>query len=170
MAITDTLRSRASDSHGGLVGGILRGLLRFFQFVLALTVCGLYGVDLHHASQAPNGYADSKWVFAEVVAGLAAFTIILYASLGCCMPTLSEKLFGWDWVLFILWTAVFGLFGSIYIHADPSPEQHGQQRMKNAVWVDLVNMLLWLVSAIYATLIFFKGRHGRTMHTGRAKV
>ena len=52
----------------------------------------------------------------------------------------------------------------------PTPEQHGQQRMKNAVWVDLVNMLLWLVSAIYSTIIFWTSRKNRTLHTGRAKV
>lgn len=42
--------------------------------------------------------------------------------------------------------------------------------MKHAVWVDLVNMLLWLVTATYATVIWFRNRQGRTLHTGRAKV
>jgi hypothetical protein len=40
---------------------ILFSVLRFFQFVLAITVCGLYGVDLHAAS-AQGKYQDSKWV------------------------------------------------------------------------------------------------------------
>lgn len=43
--------------------------------------------------------------------------------------------------------------------------------MKNAVWVDLVNMLLWLVTAAYSTVIWVRSRgSGRTLHTGRGKV
>jgi hypothetical protein len=70
----------------------------------------------------------------------------------------------------ILWVALFGLFGNMYIGENPSPEQSGLQRMKNAVWVDLTNMLLWLVTAIWGTVAFFMHRGGRTLHTGRAKV
>jgi hypothetical protein len=40
---------------------IFMSVLRFVQFVLAITVCGLYGVDLHNAAVA-GVYADSKWV------------------------------------------------------------------------------------------------------------
>ena len=69
----------------------------------------------------------------------------------------------------ILWTAVFGIFGKLYIPAHPTPKQSGQRRMKNAVWVDLTNMLLWLVTAIWGTIEFFRHRGGRTLHTGRAK-
>jgi hypothetical protein len=47
--------------------------------------------DLQKAS-----YADSKWVFAEVVAGLSAVTVLVYAGL-FFVPT--EKFFAWDWVL-----------------------------------------------------------------------
>jgi hypothetical protein len=39
-------------------------VLRFFQFALAITVCGLYGVDLHNAAVAGK-YQDSKWVCAS---------------------------------------------------------------------------------------------------------
>jgi len=40
---------------------ILFAVLRFIQFVLAIAVCGLYGVDLHNASK-HGVYADGKWV------------------------------------------------------------------------------------------------------------
>lgn len=40
---------------------IFMSVLRFVQFVLAITVCGLYGVDLHNAAE-QHKYADSKWV------------------------------------------------------------------------------------------------------------
>ena len=70
----------------------------------------------------------------------------------------------------ILWAALFGTFGKIFIPAHPTPKQHGQIRMKHAVWVDLVNMLLWFGTAIYSTIIWWRNRGGRTLHTGRAKV
>ncbi|KAK5111390.1 hypothetical protein LTR85_012164 [Meristemomyces frigidus] len=163
MAIFDTISNNSSS--GGLHGALARLILRFLQFVLAITVAALYGIDLHHASQA-HAYTDGKWVFAEVVAGLAAVTVLVYG-----VPFFkSYWAFGWDWVLFILWTALFGLFGSIYIKAHPTPKQGGQIRMKHAVWVDLVNMLLWLVTASYATVIWVRNRQGRTLHTGRGKV
>lgn len=68
----------------------------------------------------------------------------------------------------ILWVAVFGVFGRIYIHA--KPVNGGVKRMKNAVWVDLVNMLLWLVTAVGSVAAFFMMRGGRSLHTGRAAV
>ncbi|KAF2158996.1 hypothetical protein M409DRAFT_30531 [Zasmidium cellare ATCC 36951] len=164
MGVFDMVRTRSG--HGGVAGGLARIVLRFLQFILAITVAGLYGVDLANAHKA-GAYTDGKWVFAEVVAGMSAVTCLIY---GACFFIPGEKFFAWDWVLFILWTALFGLFGNIYIGAKPTPEQHGQQRMKNAVWVDLVNMLLWLASAIYSTIIFWRSRNNRTLHTGRGKV
>ena len=70
----------------------------------------------------------------------------------------------------ILWVAVFGVFGNKYIH-DHNPNHDATiSRMKNAVWIDLVNMLLWLVTAVMATVAFFSLRGGKSLHTGRATV
>lgn len=41
---------------------ILFSVIRFFQFVMALVVCGLYGVDLHAANK-QGKYSDGKWVW-----------------------------------------------------------------------------------------------------------
>lgn len=163
MSIFSSIGDRSSS--GGFAGALLRIVLRFFQFVLALTVCGLYGVDLNNARK-QHGYTDGKWVFAEVVGGLSIFTVLLYG-----VPFFkSYWAFFWDWILFILWTALFGIFGNLFINFHPTPKQGGQIRMKNAVWVDLTCMLLWLITAIYSTIIWFRARGGRTLHTGRAKV
>ncbi|EMF10381.1 uncharacterized protein SEPMUDRAFT_150514 [Sphaerulina musiva SO2202] len=162
MGIVDGIR----DGHGGVVGGVARLTLRFLQFVMALTVAGLYGVDLQRGRKAGVA-ADGKWVYAEVVAGLSAVTILIYAI--TFAMDFHHFCFAWDCILFILWTALFGLFGKIYIPANPTPEQHGQQRMKSAVWVDLVNMLLWFITAIWLTVRFLT-RNRRTLHTGRAIV
>lgn len=42
MGILDKAVNR--DGSGGFAGGLVRLVIRFFQFVLALTVAGLYGV------------------------------------------------------------------------------------------------------------------------------
>jgi hypothetical protein len=68
-----------------------------------------------------------------------------------------------------LWIALFGLFGSMYIKENPEGDA-GIQRMKNAVWVDLANALLWLISALYGLTQFLRGRKKRSLHTGRANM
>lgn len=65
---------------------------------------------------------------------------------------------------------MFGSFGKLYINAKPTPHQSGQMRMKNAVWVDLVNMLLWFMTLVYGVVLFFTRMDKRTLHTGRAQV
>lgn len=42
--------------------------------------------------------------------------------------------------------------------------------MKNAVWVDLVSALLWLITFIASLIYWFKHRDVRTRFTGRARV
>jgi hypothetical protein len=83
-----------SSSSGGVAGALIRLVLRFFQFIFAITVAGLYGVDLHAANK-EHAYTDGKWVFAEVLAGMSAITVLIYA-----IPFIkSYWAFGWDWVL-----------------------------------------------------------------------
>ncbi|KAF2485107.1 hypothetical protein BDY17DRAFT_321975 [Neohortaea acidophila] len=164
MGVFESIGHRSSS--GGITGALLRLVLRLFQFVLALTVAGLYGIDLHHAHEWDQQHppsqqvgADPKWVYAEVVAGLSAVACIVYG-----LPFFkSYWAFAWDWVLFILWTALFGVFGRIYITAHPTPKQAGIIRMKHAVWVDLASMILWFITAIYSTVIWHRGRLSRSM-------
>jgi hypothetical protein len=94
---------------------ILLSILRLFQFALAITVCGLYGVDLHNAASAGK-YRDSKWVYAEVVGGLSAFTAVLYM-----IPFMIKipLIFIWDTLLFFLWIVLFGIFGNVRISLLP---------------------------------------------------
>lgn len=46
----------------------------------------------------------------------------------------------------------------------------GIKRMKNAVWIDLVNMLLWLITAILMAGYWWKHRDTRSTFTSRARV
>lgn len=140
-------------------------VLHFFQFVLAITVIGLYGVDLDRARKA-GAPAEGKWVFAEVVGALAALTALLYM-----IPFILRIAVVWIWslILFILWIALFGLFGNMYIREDPEGNAD-IQRMKNAVWVVLVNALLWLVGSFASIGYWWTHRERHSRFTGRAKV
>ena len=88
---TSTVTSGSSTSFPIL---ILNLVLRFLQFVFAITVCGLYGTDLH-AAHKEHKYTDSKWAYAVAVAALSAFTTVVYV-----LPKLkSYWAFGWDVIL-----------------------------------------------------------------------
>lgn len=47
---------------GMTVGYLLFSALHFIQFVLAITVCGLYGFDLQRA-RSQGKYIDGNWVW-----------------------------------------------------------------------------------------------------------
>ena len=88
------LRERATSSHFSFAGFLFHSILRFFQFVLALAVIGLYGQNLNSARQ-QNKYADPNYIYAVVVGGLAALTSLVYM-----VPFFKwAKLFGWDIVI-----------------------------------------------------------------------
>ncbi|KAI9802558.1 MAG: hypothetical protein M1833_001630 [Piccolia ochrophora] len=149
------------SSTGGFAGFVVRGIFRFLMLIFALAVAGLYGTDLNNAQKA-NKAGDPKWIYAVVVASLSAITAVVYM-----IPFVkSHVAFAWDALLFILWVAVFG---RMYINEDPEGDG-GVQRMKNAVWIDLINMLLWFFSAIFGGVVFFRSRGGKSLHTGRATV
>ena len=121
--------------------------------------------SIHPSISAESKLTQTLQVFAEVVASLSVFTSLLYM-----IPFLLKIpfLFLWDTILFILWISLFGLFGNMYIK-EKAEGDAGVQRMKNAVWVDLVNALLWLGSAIGMGVWWFRGDR-RSRFTGRAVV
>jgi len=162
MAI-DTIRNKINIS----LPQILLICLRFVQFALALTVCGLYGVDLNNARKQKK-YVDSKWLYAEIVGAIAAFISLIYM---IPFKSILDIPFAFviDVVLFVLWIAVFGVFGKLYIGTNPQGDA-GQIRMHHAIWVDLTNALLWLVTAALMAVYLMRTRHNRTQFTGRARV
>lgn len=68
------------------------------------------GRDREREKANANGYGLANQVFAEVVASLSAFSALLYM-----IPFLVRvpMLFVWDTILFVLWIALFGLFGNV---------------------------------------------------------
>jgi hypothetical protein len=139
---------------------IARIVLRFFQFVMGLTVIGLYAVDLDNTRK-QGKYVDSKWVWAVVCGTLGAISSIVL------ILVKSWFFFGLDALVFLCYLVAFGIFGKMFIGEDPEGNK-GIIRMKNAVWVLLTNMLLWLISAVVGAFMFWRTRKARTTHTGRA--
>ena len=89
---SSTITSTSSSTPFPLL--ILNLTLRFLQFIFAITVCGLYGTDIHNAHKA-HKYTDSKWAYAVTVGALSAFTTIVYV-----LPKVKSYWgFGWDLVL-----------------------------------------------------------------------
>lgn len=94
LIIAMAWKETGTTSHGGFAGFLVHTVIRFFQFVLALTVLGLYGQDID-GQRKYAGRADGRWVFAEVVAGLSAITALIFA-----VPFFKTyKAFGWDVLL-----------------------------------------------------------------------
>lgn len=87
--------------------------LHLALLVLAAVTAGLYGADLARDTQ--DGTGDGRWVFAVVVAGLSALTAAL-----CLLPCVLRFMVVWVWdlVLFVLWIAVFGVFGKVGLPGD----------------------------------------------------
>ncbi len=57
----------------------------------------------------------------------------------------------------------------MFIHEDAEGDKD-VQRMKNAVWVDLANALLWLFGSIAIFAYWLKHKNERTRFTSRARV
>lgn len=140
---------KMSDQYwhmSGSLGLFARATLRTLQFTFAVIVAALYGIDLSQ-STSTNTHANSAWVFAEVVATLSIITCGIH----CLVAVKRVAWCAWDWVLFILWVAQFGVFGAIYLGGkDLVNGQYTQSvtRMKVTDLIDGLNMMLWFTSAV----------------------
>lgn len=129
---------------GGVSGLISRAIIRSLQTIFAITAAVLYGLDLTSATD-KGVKPGSMWIYAEVV---SAFSLLV--CLGRLFFTTTKLRWSIvDWVIFILWVAQFGVFGTIFLGSSStdrggSYSDHG--RMLAAVWIDMANMLLWLAS------------------------
>jgi hypothetical protein len=142
--------------------GFLRITLRFFQFVLGITIIGLYAQDISSARSAGK-YVDSKWVWAVVCGTLGSLTSLLFM-----LPLIKAWFFFYvDAFVWLCYLIAFGIFGKMFI-GERAQGDAGIQRMKNGVWVLLTNMLLWFATAVLGAVVFWKSRKARTTHTGRA--
>ncbi|KAI5917396.1 hypothetical protein F4810DRAFT_696480 [Camillea tinctor] len=100
------------------------------------------------------------WIYSMFAAGVSLIVCL-------CHLFFTVTSFGWnllDWVVFIFWVAEFGVFGSIYIGSTPTPPEASysdRSRMVAAVWIDMINMILWFASALVGVLLCCARRHTR---------
>ncbi|PGH07271.1 hypothetical protein GX51_01815 [Blastomyces parvus] len=158
--ILDGVRKRYSV--GSTVGTVVGCSLRFLQFVFGIAVIGLYAQDLVKQRKDGGGY-DPKWTYATslgTISSLSAavyFTIPLVMPAFSLLPTVNLPTLVYDSILSILWLALFGLFGKLYITRDAPAEDVNTIRMKHAVWVDLANLALWTATAAWAGVRWWRG-------------
>lgn len=141
-----------------------RIISRVFQFVLSLTVIGLY------ASTVEEHNYKAAWVFAVVAGTLSALTSAAYF-----VPKVqSYKFWAWDLILWIFFTGVFGSMGKIYIHPTGSSSRRKSlmkdTKMRNAVWVDCVLMILWFSTGVFGILVWLHRRRQNKKDMGAAHV
>ena len=136
-------------------------VLRSLQFVLGLTVAGIYGNHVRD-QQSHKQPCDSSFVFAVVTGGASCITALIYI-----IPKVKAYYaFIWDWILTIFWLAVFGKFAALFLNRDPNNpkqvyESTNTQQMKNCVWIDLINLALWAFTALYGTVVFLQRRRAK---------
>lgn len=121
-------------------------ILRALQLIFAAVVAGLYGIDLAHFTNT-QAHADAEWIYAEFVAAVSAITCLIFGLMSSIHVAWSVL----DATIFVLWLAQVGVFGTIF-YPTVRPEYIGStssvSRMRAAVWVDLVNMALWLLTVV----------------------
>lgn len=144
------------------IGSVFRITMRLFQFVMGLVIIGLYAQDLDRARKAGVG-PDSKWAYATFCGTWGALFSLIFMT-----PWVKAWFFcPVDFLAFLFYLVAFGMFGKMYIKEDPEGNK-GIIRMKHAVWVLVTNMILWLITAVYGSVVYWKHRKGRTVHTGAA--
>lgn len=120
--------------------------LRTLQLIFAIIIAGLYGVDLAHFTEI-HAHADAEWIYAEFVATISAFTCLIFSFMTSIHVAWSVL----DAAIFVLWLAQVGIFGSIFyptVRSEYTGSTLSISRMRAAVWIDLVNMVLWLLTAV----------------------
>ncbi|KAJ5104950.1 hypothetical protein NUU61_002297 [Penicillium alfredii] len=185
----------APASAGAKIMFMIMSGVRFLQFVFGLTVIGLYGRDVRHDHET-DGTWHAKWVFALIAAFLATVTAIVHMAIPFCMrrvkknaslaaspmPGLLLPQFAWEFVLCVLWLVLFGVFGKMYIGVHASAADGDKKmkeamtaalgdadkidRMRHAVWIDLINLAMWALTAAWVLLRWLKSRRAAAASGG----
>lgn len=134
-----------------------RMVVRGLQFLLGIVIAGIYG------DRVSGGPSSPAWVYGLAVAGVSCATAVAFAvaaPFGAVSARCkTHRLFAWDLALFVLWVVAFGVFAGIFLHRDSEDPYKGSSTAveKAAMWIDLVNAVLWLVSGAYGFLKTFVG-------------
>lgn len=142
---------------------IPRLVVRGLQFLLGIVVVGIYGERVHNGRENPEE-ASAAWVFGLIVSTAACITALVFAVIApfgaVSRRFKTHRCFGWDLTLFVLWIATFGVFAQTFLHRDDEDGSYKGSSTaveKGAMWLDLTNSLLWLLSGVYGSLKVFVG-------------
>ena len=163
-----SINSKLDNPHVSL----FRLSIRVLQFVFALTSGICYAAELS-SSRIEH---KTNFIYAQVTMGLTLIVLIADSL------TIRSYQFTWmlEWLLAVLWFALFGVFYSTYYGKSIEAQYVGADvgRMKGAVWVDLVNALLWSGSAVFSSFMCCTGMRAairgklerRRQRKGKAKM
>ncbi|RYP93842.1 hypothetical protein DL770_000038 [Monosporascus sp. CRB-9-2] len=140
---------------------------RAVQLVFAIVVCAFYGNRVRRDSSEGNGQ-HAAWVFALFVGGVSCATAVVYALCNFAafftVPLRTHAVFAWDLLLSIFWLIVFGIFATIFLSLDEAEEDAYEGArvgaMKIAVWLDLLNAFLWLLTGVYGFIYGYTKEKG----------
>lgn len=149
--------STSPPPSGGMTHFIGKIIVRVLQFLLGITVVGLYSVHLDDQRKKGKPY-NTNFMYAVIIGALSALTAVVYA-----IPFVKWRvLWIWDSLLTLNWIIVFGIFGKLFLQRPDGPKYSFEgthtRRMRNAAWLDLANVVLWLLTATYGAVVFFKAR------------
>ncbi|KAJ4331688.1 hypothetical protein N0V87_008968 [Didymella glomerata] len=132
---------------------LFRLSVRVLQLIFALASGISYAMELRHGNG--HGEASGSFVFSQVAFGATILTLIINGA------TVRYYRLSWmvDWILTVFWFALFAVFYEVYFGGDMIPAYDGVNmgRMERAVWCDLINALLWFVSALFSSMMCCSG-------------
>lgn len=137
--------------------------VRSLQFILSLAVIGLYGHDIQPSASS----SDPRWVYAVAVGFVSALTTFIYILCNlffmksrplATRVALHLPVFVWESVLVVNWMTVFGIFGKMFLGV----YKHAVERMRHAVYLDLVLLVLFLGSVGWVGMRWWKSKTTRT--------
>ena len=158
---------KGSSSGSSPVLNLSNLALRVLQAILAAAVIGVYASEYHTLTNTDYYYIRSKFWLAVTVGSLSLITAVVFAIIPFL---LSYRVVAfaclWELILFFIWTATFAYmkhyfpWGKAYADLANSYKQNVPdfEKLQDAVWIDLVNMLLWLISTIFSVVMIFIGR------------
>ncbi|EAS31253.3 uncharacterized protein CIMG_06732 [Coccidioides immitis RS] len=160
--VIDGVKKRYST--GNIISTLFESCIRFLQFVFGIAVIGLYAQDVNHARRSGLPMNSvSKWIYATVIGSLSSITAIIYILLPCAahrplssFRVLQLPCFAFDSLMFVLWLVVFGIFAKMYISKDYKKDAD-LKRMHHAVYVDLINLSFWMITAVWCGLRWWRG-------------
>ncbi|KAL1595008.1 hypothetical protein SLS60_009692 [Paraconiothyrium brasiliense] len=127
--------------------------IRIVQFVFSLGSGISYAIELAH------GHTSPPFIYSQVVFALTMITLVIDA-----LTLRSYRLtFIVESTICVLWLALFGVFYDIYFSGKASGMDYDGmdlERVKRAVWLNLINFLLWLASAVFSAVMCCSGIKG----------